>query len=166
VFGSCAAPARTQPSPVGRSSGDACYDHTMESPLLQWDYRTDPLSPLSCSYSIRTGVYVHGLFMEGARFDRKDMSVAESTPGALFDSMPCIWFKPGLMASDDDAAKAGTYACPLYKTSKRAGAEKGLDFVAYHQSCRVQACMVVYSRKLSSTRPPSAQVRERDWTWW
>lgn len=51
-------------------------------------------------------MYVHGLFMEGARFDRKEMVVSESTPGALFDPMPCIWFKPQKMATDEPATPA------------------------------------------------------------
>jgi dynein heavy chain, axonemal len=70
---------------------------------------------------VLAGVYVHGLFMEGARFDRGAMVVEESLPGALFDTMPCIWFKPR-KTTEDDGSGAGVYSCPLYKTSKRAGA--------------------------------------------
>eukprot|EP00752_Nemacystus_decipiens_P017827 g15983.t1 len=66
------------------------------------------------------GVYIHGLFMEGARFDRKEMLMAESMPSRLFDEMPCIWLKPSKKEEDDGRA-ALTYNCPLYKTSLRAG---------------------------------------------
>ncbi|CAM9811966.1 unnamed protein product [Ascophyllum nodosum] len=66
------------------------------------------------------GVYIHGLFMEGARFDRESMLMAESEPTRLFDEMPCIWLKPAVNAGDDGKV-ASSYNCPLYKTSLRAG---------------------------------------------
>ncbi|CAM9419510.1 unnamed protein product [Ectocarpus fasciculatus] len=66
------------------------------------------------------GVYIHGLFMEGARFDRNEMLMAESIPSRLFDEMPCIWLKPS-RKEDDDGSAGKLYNCPLYKTSLRAG---------------------------------------------
>ncbi len=38
------------------------------------------------------GAYVKGLFMEGARWSRKDKIIAESHPKILFDSMPIVSF--------------------------------------------------------------------------
>lgn len=52
-------------------------------------------------------MYVHGLFMEGARFDRSEMTVAEALPGVLFDATPCIWFKPEKM--DEASSQEGEY---------------------------------------------------------
>ena len=71
----------------------------------------------------KDGVLIHGLYMEGARFDRSNMVIEESVPGILFDPMPCIWLKPCLMDFEKpaDAVTEGMYFCPLYKTSKRAG---------------------------------------------
>ncbi|CAM9815452.1 unnamed protein product, partial [Phaeothamnion confervicola] len=70
------------------------------------------------------GVYIHGLFMEGARFDRRSMLMAESRPRSLFDEMPCIWLRPEPAAASEagsDGGPDGLYQCPLYKTSLRAG---------------------------------------------
>merc|ERR1711865_986952 len=64
------------------------------------------------------GVYIFGLYMEAARFDRKKMNIAESIPGELFDEMPTIWLKPCLLA---DHKVTNCYTCPLYKTSLRFG---------------------------------------------
>eukprot|EP00744_Colponema_vietnamica_P003587 GILI01005473.1.p1 GENE.GILI01005473.1~~GILI01005473.1.p1 ORF type:complete len:1547 (+),score=501.13 GILI01005473.1:235-4641(+) len=67
-----------------------------------------------------SGVYIHGLFMEGARFNRDTMAVDESIKGELYTSMPVIWLEP--VSRSAVTSRADTYACPLYKTSARAGA--------------------------------------------
>lgn len=36
------------------------------------------------------GVYVYGMFLDGARFDRNEMVIAESLPKVLFDEMPYV----------------------------------------------------------------------------
>lgn len=64
------------------------------------------------------GVYIFGLFMEGARFDRNARLMAESIPGELFDRMPVIWLKP---MKREEYKPEDVYECPLYKTSLRAG---------------------------------------------
>ena len=64
------------------------------------------------------GVYVHGMFVEGARFDAQQGSMAESHPGELFAPMFVVHLMPG----DVNAAKPpGLYECPFYKTNLRQG---------------------------------------------
>ncbi|XP_043943753.1 dynein axonemal heavy chain 3-like [Protopterus annectens] len=77
------------------------------------DYETaKPASPTD-------GVYIEGLYIEGARWDRKKHALGESIPKVLFESMPVIWLKP----SEKSCFKEGlaTYGCPVYKTSARRG---------------------------------------------
>lgn len=64
------------------------------------------------------GVYIYGLFMEGARYDRNSKMMAESIPNELFDKMPVIWLKP---MRREEYKPNDIYECPLYKTSIRAG---------------------------------------------
>uniref|UniRef100_T1IN42 Dynein heavy chain C-terminal domain-containing protein n=1 Tax=Strigamia maritima TaxID=126957 RepID=T1IN42_STRMM len=64
------------------------------------------------------GVYVRGAFMEGARWDRKGRTIAESLPRVLHDPMPVLWLKP-IRRGDLPVRKA--YMSPLYKTSERRG---------------------------------------------
>ncbi|KAK5599306.1 Dynein heavy chain 3, axonemal [Crenichthys baileyi] len=66
----------------------------------------------------KDGAYVRGLFLEGARWDRQNMVIGESSPKILFDSLPIIKLKPGEM---DKFQHENIYLCPVYKTSARRG---------------------------------------------
>jgi dynein heavy chain len=68
------------------------------------------------------GVFVHGLFMQGARFDLETEKMEESRKAQLFFSMPVIQLNPLTMTEKMDRMDTRlTYRCPLYKTSLRAG---------------------------------------------
>jgi hypothetical protein len=65
-----------------------------------------------------SGVYIHGLFMEGARWDTERGHLAESEKGELFTALPVVWMEP----VDSNTPKAlNSYACPVYKESTRQG---------------------------------------------
>ncbi len=63
------------------------------------------------------GVYIYGLYMDGARWDRNNHAIEEQYPSRMFDSMPVIWFKP----VDDFKVEPDEYLAPLYKASSREG---------------------------------------------
>ena len=48
------------------------------------------ISVMLCLLGMIAGVFVQGLFVEGARWDRKKKILAESTPKNLFDVMPTV----------------------------------------------------------------------------
>ncbi|XP_078090943.1 dynein axonemal heavy chain 3-like [Mustelus asterias] len=64
------------------------------------------------------GVYINGLYMEGAQWDRKKHRIGESLPKVLYDNLPIIWLKPGEKLSFQEES---VYGCPVYKTSVRRG---------------------------------------------
>ncbi|XP_050297987.1 dynein axonemal heavy chain 3 [Anthonomus grandis grandis] len=64
------------------------------------------------------GVFCKGLFLEGARWDRKSQMLAESLPKILFDVVPIMWLKP---AQKDLYNPPPCYNCPVYKTTARRG---------------------------------------------
>ncbi|KAJ3210279.1 Dynein heavy chain 7, axonemal [Dinochytrium kinnereticum] len=86
---------------------------------LGLEYEVLPLQTASAVDSPPTnGVYVSGLFLEGARWNREKNVIGESLNKVLYDPLPLIWFKPIRVA---EYQPRSTYDCPVYKTSARRG---------------------------------------------
>ena len=64
------------------------------------------------------GVYIYGLYMEGARFNRETMLIDESMPKRLYDEMPVALIRPCQTVNFEQYEH---YECPLYKTLDRRG---------------------------------------------
>ncbi|NWT16478.1 DYH1 protein, partial [Vireo altiloquus] len=64
------------------------------------------------------GCYIHGLFLEGARWDAAAGQLAESRPKELYTEMAVIWLVP---VANRKPPESGSYLCPIYKTLTRAG---------------------------------------------
>ncbi|XP_065142099.1 dynein axonemal heavy chain 12-like [Paramisgurnus dabryanus] len=85
--------------------------------LLGFNYEVLPFD--TADSPPENGVYIHGLFLDGARWDKKSGVLAEQYPKILFDAVPIIWIKP--IDKREVEQPHNIYVCPLYKTSERKG---------------------------------------------
>ncbi|XP_069469880.1 dynein axonemal heavy chain 5 [Ambystoma mexicanum] len=61
------------------------------------------------------GVYVYGLYLEGAGWDRRNLKLMESKPKVLFEMMPVI----RIYAENNNTKDVSLYSCPIYKKPVR-----------------------------------------------
>ncbi|NXV01718.1 DYH12 protein, partial [Cettia cetti] len=90
--------------------------HRIPIDLLGYEFEVIPQDTVDTAPE--DGVYIHGLFLDGARWDRTKGMLTEQYPKVLFDAMPIIWIKPTLTS---DIKESNAYVCPVYKTSERKG---------------------------------------------
>lgn len=86
---------------------------------------TIPIDKLGFEFDVRNedndmaskpedGAYIKGLFLEGARWNRTTHVLDEALPKILFDALPIIWLRPGIV---ETFSTVMTYSCPVYKVS-------------------------------------------------
>uniref|UniRef100_A0A6Q2Y0T3 AAA+ ATPase domain-containing protein n=1 Tax=Esox lucius TaxID=8010 RepID=A0A6Q2Y0T3_ESOLU len=61
------------------------------------------------------GVYVYGLYLEGAGWDRRNCRLIDSKPKVLFEMMPVL----RMYAENNAVRDARLYSCPIYKKPVR-----------------------------------------------
>ena len=79
--------------------------------LLETPYETITEKP-------EDGVYIRGLFLEGARWDSTEKTLAHSLPKQLYTEMPVMHLNP---EKDRPDPVTDTYRCPVYKVLSRRG---------------------------------------------
>ena len=62
------------------------------------------------------GTYVHGICMEGARWDKATNEIADSRPKELHPMIPVMHI---MGVTQDKLIKTGVYECPIYSTTIR-----------------------------------------------
>uniref|UniRef100_A0A8C3H648 Dynein axonemal heavy chain 5 n=1 Tax=Chrysemys picta bellii TaxID=8478 RepID=A0A8C3H648_CHRPI len=67
------------------------------------------------------GVYIYGLFLDGAGWDRRNTKLMESAPKVLFTSLPVVHvYAISTTAPPDPKKQPGSlYSCPVYKKPRR-----------------------------------------------
>uniref|UniRef100_A0A4W5QVG2 Dynein axonemal heavy chain 1 n=1 Tax=Hucho hucho TaxID=62062 RepID=A0A4W5QVG2_9TELE len=85
---------------------------------IGFDFRVMRESASALKERPEMGCYIHGLFLEGARWDAKVGRLTESRPKELYTEMAVIWMVP---EPNRIPPTSGVYICPIYKTLTRAG---------------------------------------------
>eukprot|EP01018_Ginkgo_biloba_P008067 Gb_38032 [translate_table: standard] len=94
------------------------YARSQNIPIDMVDFDFKVMDNQECKTKPEVGVYVRGLFLEGARWDYLSHVLGESKPKELKGPAPVIWLIPC------DISAMSTfphYLCPMYKTSDRRG---------------------------------------------
>lgn len=71
-----------------------------------------------CKEAPEVGVNVHGLFLQGARWDMNKKVIEDSKPKEPIEKFPVVQLVPVPITEN---LEAGCYSCPFYKTSTRRG---------------------------------------------
>ena len=72
--------------------------------------------PEEIEAATREGAYIHGLYVEGARWDTATGSLEEAYMKELYPKLPVMQVKA---APSDKIDTKGLYVCPCYKTQDR-----------------------------------------------
>jgi len=96
------------------------YARSAKIPIdeVGYDFVTLGMDEKEYDEAPESGVYVHGLFLEGCGWDSKDQELSESLPKKLFTPAPVIHLVPKLRTNFKDFPH---YACPVYRTAERRG---------------------------------------------
>ena len=94
-------------------------------PIDQLDLHT-VVTPMSKEEGLQgvppdTGVYVHGLYLNGAGFNTETGEIRSSKPGEIYCEMPVINLVPYDSSKKTVLDEKQSYSCPCYKTSLRWG---------------------------------------------
>ena len=71
------------------------------------------------------GIYIYGLYLDCAKWEKPKDRLADSDPKVLFAPLPVLWIT-GCLATAGKGDKNVYYDCPVYKAPRRTG----LNFIA------------------------------------
>uniref|UniRef100_A0A8C5L4X8 Dynein axonemal heavy chain 2 n=1 Tax=Jaculus jaculus TaxID=51337 RepID=A0A8C5L4X8_JACJA len=104
----------------------AARQNNISVDILSWEFIVSTVDDSNLVYPPKDGVWVRGLFLEGAGWDRKNSCLVEAEPMQLVCPMPTIHFRP---AESRKKSAKGMYSCPCYYYPNRAGSTDRASFV-------------------------------------
>ncbi|XP_028285542.1 dynein heavy chain 2, axonemal [Parambassis ranga] len=93
---------------------------------LSWEFIVSNVDDSNITDPPKDGVYIRGLYLEGAGWDKKNICLVEALPMQMVCPMPTIHFKP--VENRKKMAKS-MYLCPCYYFPVRTGGADRASFV-------------------------------------
>eukprot|EP00899_Mesostigma_viride_P014884 jgi/Mesvir1/23397/Mv21091-RA.2 len=93
---------------------------------LSWEFTIVMLDEKEIMQPPKEGVYVRGMFLEGAGWDYNNGCLTEPKPMELVIPMPIVHFKP---VENKKKSSKGMYSCPLYMYPVRTGTRERPSFM-------------------------------------
>jgi len=90
--------------------------HSFPIDNVAFDFTFMPQSDYTISPE--NGVYIRGLFFDGARWNHEAAKLDDPIPKVLFSPAPIIWVEP---KDRTKLSEYNCYDCPVYRTSERWG---------------------------------------------
>nr|XP_057923809.1 dynein axonemal heavy chain 2 isoform X2 [Doryrhamphus excisus] len=100
--------------------------HKVSVDTLSWDFTVSSVDDSHIQNPPKDGVYVRGLHLEGAAWDKKGLCLVEAEPMQMVCPIPAINFKP--VENRKKMAK-NIYLCPCYYFPVRSGGAGRASFV-------------------------------------
>jgi len=93
---------------------------------LSWEFAVSTVEDKHIHNPPKDGVFIRGLYLEGAGWDKKNQCLIEASPMELTSAVPTIHFKP---SESKKKSSKGLYTAPCYYFPNRAGANGRESFV-------------------------------------
>ncbi|KAH3750472.1 hypothetical protein DPMN_184995 [Dreissena polymorpha] len=93
---------------------------------LSWEFSVMTVDDTNITGPPKDGVYIKGLFLQGAGWDKKNQCLIEATPMQLVCQIPTIHFKP---VENKKKVTKGIYTCPCYYFPNRTGSMGRPSFI-------------------------------------
>jgi len=93
------------------------YNYEIDRLEFDYHYLPEDVTSKTVTEPPKEGIYIYGMYMEGARWDYADSAIRPSMPKVLYTEFPLMQLEPIL----DRPVKTGIYKCPVYKVLSRRG---------------------------------------------
>ncbi|KAK2185461.1 hypothetical protein NP493_233g02018 [Ridgeia piscesae] len=104
----------------------AARQNSVSVDTLTWEFTVLTVDDSNLTGPPKDGVYVKGMFLQGAGWDKKNACLLEAEPMQLVCNIPSIHFKP---VEARRRALKGVYNCPCYYYPNRAGTNDRPSFI-------------------------------------
>ncbi|XP_069805044.1 dynein axonemal heavy chain 2 isoform X1 [Dendropsophus ebraccatus] len=93
---------------------------------LSWEFIVSTVDDNNLVYPPKDGVWIRGLYLEGAGWDKKNSCLMEAEPMQLVCPLPTVHFRP---TESKKKSSKGLYSCPCYYYPVRCGSTGRASFV-------------------------------------